>query len=115
MTKINKNNEDIDFLIGKKMAEKLQEEMEAADVIPEFEVITDIDDVPKELIFSHSAIYLLFNRINKTKTFITGEQAEAFIGIAHDIKRNMLSKSTDNFTLNEYYVKFYQIKIQKKK
>ncbi len=42
--------------------------------------ITDIAQVPKNLLFSKNAIYSVINKESKTKSYINGVQAEGFLG-----------------------------------
>lgn len=104
-------SDEIDELIGKKIVQKIEEEIELAEKVPEYAIITDFELVPAELTFSTSAIYMVFNRSTKMKTFINGTQAESIIGLASNVKINLTSKTSDNFTVNEYFVRFHQIKL----
>ena len=84
----------IDQLISRKIEEKIQRERILAQQRKNTKkvVVTDFQDVPQDMIFSHKAIYLVFNRKNQTESFINGVQAEGIIGMNADIRQNMLNK-----------------------
>ncbi len=103
------NHASLDELIKMKMEEELNAEREKAKVKPKTQVITDIAKVPKDLIFSKKAIYRIFNRTNKTETFLNGLQAEAMLGLQTSIRAKIRSGEMDAFSTNDSYVKFEKI------
>lgn len=50
----------------------------------EKETITDIKKIPPDKKFHKDTIYKVFNRQQKTETFVTGEQAENLMGYTDD-------------------------------
>ena len=99
----------LDELIKMKMEEELNEELEKLKELPQKKVITDISQVPKNLIFSKKSIYKLFNRINKTETFVNGLQAEAILGLQSAIRGKMLAGELSAFSTEDAYVKFERV------
>ena len=70
--------------LEKAFEDKLEAEIAAAKEKKEELKIVDSSKVPKELLFSTKAVYKVFNRNNKTETFVNGEQAEAMIKYTND-------------------------------
>lgn len=99
----------IDELIKMKMEEEIQAEFKKAQEKPKRQVITDISKVPKELIFSKKAVYKVFNRINKTETYINGMQAEAMLGLQNSTREKIQAGKMDAFSNDILYVKFEKI------
>lgn len=99
----------LDELIKIKMEEELKAELEKAKEKPKKKIITDISKVPVELIFSKEAVYKLFNRENKTETFINGIQAESMLGLQNNIREKIKSGQMDAFSTDKAYVKFEKI------
>ncbi len=109
----NKDKEEMLFssasledLIKMKIENELNEELAKSNVKPSRKVYTDIKDVPQYLIFSAKATYKLFNRRNKTETFINGLQAEALIGTEHAVREKVYAGKLSAFATDEAYVKF---------
>lgn len=103
------NHASLDELIKMKMEEELNAEKAKAKEKPLIKVITDISEVPKDLIFSKKAVYRIFNRITKTETFLNGLQAEAMLGLQTSIKTKILAGEIDAFSTDDSYVKFEKI------
>lgn len=99
----------LDELIKMKMEEELKAEFEKAKQKPQIQVINDISKVPKDLIFSKKAVYKIFNRINKTETYINGLQAESMLGLQNNIREKIKSGQMDAFSTDSAYVKFEKI------
>lgn len=99
----------LDDLIKMKMEEELKAEIEKAKNKPQKQIITDISKVPEKLIFSKKAIYRIFNKINKTETFINGLQAEAMLGMQIAMRARIKKGETDTFSTDSAYVKFEKI------
>jgi len=101
----------LDELIKIKMEEELKAEFKKAKEKPQICVITDISQVPTDLIFSKKAVYRLFNRINKTETCINGIQAESLLGLQNTVREKIKAGEMDAFSTDTVYVKFEKIKI----
>jgi len=99
----------LDELIKMKMEEELKAEFEKAKESPKIDIITDISKVPTHLIFSKQAVYKIFNRINKTETYLNGLQAEAMLGLQNSIREKIKSGQMDAFSTDCAYVKFEKI------
>jgi superfamily II RNA helicase len=100
------SNASLEDLIKMKIENELNEELTKLNTKPSYKVYTDIKDVPRELIFSAKATYKLFNRRNKTETFINGLQAEALIGTEHAIRAKVSTGELSAFATDDAYVKF---------
>ncbi|MFR1671780.1 MAG: hypothetical protein ACLSWI_02420 [Candidatus Gastranaerophilaceae bacterium] len=100
------NGASLDDLIKMKFEKEFKEELEKSKQKPEKKVYTDISEVPKNLIFSKSSVYKLFNRNTKCETYIDGVQAEALIGIQNNIRDKMLEGALNAFVTDDAYVKF---------
>lgn len=96
----------LEDLIKMKIEDELREEMERAKQKPEKRTYTDISQVPKALIFSTQSTYKLFNRNNKTETYINGLQAEALIGTQHAVREKVAQGLLGAFATDDAYVKF---------
>jgi hypothetical protein len=105
------NHASLDELIKMKMEEELNAELEKARIKPEIKIITDISNVPENLIFSKRAVYKLFNRINKVETYINGLQAEAMLGLQTANRAKIKAGQMDAFSTDCAYVKFEKIEI----
>lgn len=103
------NHASLDELIKLKMEEELKIEMEKAKVKPKQEIIKEISKVPTELIFSKKSVYKVFNRINKTETYINGVQAEGMLGLQTTMRAKILAGEMDAFSTDNAYVKFEEI------
>jgi len=99
----------LDELIKMKMEEELKAEFDKAKEMPKSVIITDISKVPTKLIFSKQAVYKIFNRLNKTETYINGMQAEAMLGLQNSIREKIKSGQMDAFSTDSAYVKFEKI------
>lgn len=106
------NSASLDELIKQKMEEELQAEFEKSKQKPEKEILTDISKVPTDLIFSKNAVYKVFNRLNKTETYINGMQAESMIGLQSSIREKIKNGQMDAFATDGAYVKFEQVERQ---
>lgn len=105
------NHASLDELIKIKMEEELKAEFDKSKEKPELRIITDISKVPADLIFSKHAVYKIFNRINKTETYLNGLQAEAMLGLQTVIREKIRSGQMDAFSTDTAYVKFEQIEL----
>ena len=99
----------LDELIKQKMEEELAAEMEKARTVPKKQVITEISKVPKEMIFSKKAIYKIFNKVNKTESFLNGLQAEALLGLQNSVRAKIRAGEMDAFSTDNAYVKFEKV------
>ena len=99
----------LDELIKIKMEEEIKIEYEKSLQKTEKKVITDIKEVPSDLIFSKRAVYRLFNRVQKTQTFINGLQAEALLGLQTSMRAKIKAGEAEAFSTDNAYVKFEKI------
>jgi hypothetical protein len=100
-------NTDIDKLIEQKIECEIQQEIDDANKIKEITLIKDFSKVPRDKVFDNSATYKVFNRKTKKEAFINGPQAESLLGLNKSIRDDIENGYIDNFTMNEYYVRFH--------
>ena len=73
--------------------------------------ITDIKQVPQDLLFTKNAVYTVINKESKTKSYINGVQAEGFLGSQELLREKFISGQTDYFVSGNNYIKFFKVKI----
>lgn len=105
------SNASLDELIKMKMEEELKQEFKKSKEKITQRIETDIKCVPKELIFSKRAIYKVFNKINKTETYINGLQAESMLGVQNLLREKIKNAECDVFSTDFAYIKFDKIKL----
>jgi len=98
---------NIEQLIEQKIETEIQTEMDEAKKEKETVIIKDFNDVPKGKLFDKNTTYKVFNRKTKKETYINGVQAESFLGLNISVRDDLERKYIDNFTVNEYYVRFH--------
>lgn len=103
------NHASLDDLIKMKMEEELAFELTKNKIVPEEKTITDISKVPVDLIFSKKAVYKVFNRVNKTESYVNGLQAEAMLGLQIAMRTKIKAGAMDAFSTDNAYVKFEKI------
>ncbi len=113
-----KSDKNEDILLNNKTLEelirmKIQDEFESK---PEqkthpTKTVTEIKEVPKNIIFSKSAIYKVYNRRNKTETYVNGIQADAMLGMQNSIRERILNGTLSVFSTDEAYVKFEKAEV----
>lgn len=98
------NNKSLDELI--KM--KIEQEFKSNGRKPQKakHPVTQLQDVPKEKIFSNDSVFRLYNRLNKTETNISGIQADAMLGIQQSIREKILEGMLTAFSTEDAYIKF---------
>lgn len=99
-------NASLDELIKMKMEEEIKTEFQKSNQKTQKMIIKDISKVPSDLIFSKSAVYKMFNRVNKSETYLNGIQAEAMIGLQSNIREKIKDGKMDAFSTENAYVKF---------
>ena len=102
-------NASLDELIKIKMEEELKIEIEKSKQKAEKIIEKDIAKTPTALIFSKFATYRMFNRTNKSETFLNGIQAEAMLGLQTSVREKIKSGQVDAFSTENAYVKFEQV------
>jgi hypothetical protein len=73
-------------------------------------VITDIKKVPQNFLFSKDSVFVVINKISKTKSYINGIQADGFLAGQNVLRERLKSGSTDSFISGNCYIKFYKYK-----
>ena len=87
---------------------KIEQEFKSKKITkkPEKQTITDICKVPAEKIFSKDSVFRVYNRTDKTETFVNGIQADAMIGIQTGIREKFLNKTLSAFATDDSFVQF---------
>lgn len=100
------NNASLEDLIKMKIEKEFMADLKKAKVPSSKRVFENIQDVPKDKIFSKFAVYRCFNRNTGCETFINGVQAEGLIGIQNNVREKVLRGELSAFTTDDVYVKF---------
>ena len=100
------SNTSLDELIKKKIEKEFVSEIEQAKRPKEKKHITDISKVPQNLIFSRQSVFKVFNRLNKSETYINGIQAEALTGTQNNIHDKLKNGEISTFVTQDGYIKF---------
>ena len=100
------SNTSLDELIKKKIEREFVTELEQAKRPKEKKHITDITKAPKNLIYSRQSVFKVFNRINKSETYINGVQAEALTGTQNSIHDKLQNGEISTFVTKDAYIKF---------
>lgn len=100
------NNASLDELIRMKIEEEFKTELKTKKQKPEVVTLTDLKEVPREKIFTKDSTFRVYNRNNKTETFIDGVQADAMIGLKNAIREQFLNKTLTAFSTDDTFVKF---------
>ena len=108
--KILLNDEEYEKFVNTKTEQEFIKEIEGSKSVKK-EIIKDFKRVPREKVFTKDTLYLVMNKQSKTKSYINGVQAEAFLGSENILRENFLSKKTDSFVSGDNYIKFYKYKV----
>ena len=108
---IRSSSPSFDELMMQKFAQEAKTEIEEQKNKKDNEIIEDFKLLPKEYIFSIKSVYKLFNRINKTQSFINGLQFESYVASNSTLKKKLLDKKIDCFANEQYYISFYNARI----
>ena len=94
----------IDELIKMKIEEEFISQKPVKSSPPK--VVTELKDVPRDVIFSKNSVFKVYNRKNKTQTFINGIQADSMLGLQHNVRAKILDKTLTAFSTEDVFVKF---------
>jgi predicted house-cleaning noncanonical NTP pyrophosphatase (MazG superfamily) len=101
----------LDELIKIKMEQEIKQEFDKSKNQPKIKLVTDISKVPQALIFSKKSVFKMFNRTNKSETYLNGVQAEALIGLQSSVRDKINSGLMDAFSTEDAYVKFESVEV----
>jgi len=112
------NNADVEkmLLTGKSIDEliqlKIEEDYKALKCVekPKSVKIFDISKLNKEIVFSKSAVYKVFNKNNRQESFVNGIQAEAMLGMQESVREALLNGRVKAFVTEDSYVEFVYAK-----
>lgn len=105
------NDSSYENFVNTKVEREFIQEINNNSGIKKKTIITDIKSVPKDKIFSKDAYYLVMNKKSRTKSYINGMQAEAFLGGNNSLREKFLTLNLDSFVNGDYYVKFQKLKV----
>lgn len=100
------NNKSLDDLIRQRIENEYISAIQKANEVKKKKRISDISQVPKDLIFTTKSIFRIFNRKSGTETKINGAQAEALLGLQNNIREKISNGQMNAFTTSDAYVKF---------
>jgi len=103
------NNASLDELIKMKIEEEFKSNSKQQKQKANKQIITNLNEAPKDLIFSKNSVFRVYNRINKTESLINGIQADAMIGIQSGIREKFLDGSLTAFSTDDAFVKFEKV------
>lgn len=109
--KILLNDSEYDKFVSSKIEkdfENILEEKTAKNT----EILSDISQVPKTLLFSKDSTFEVINKTNRTKSYINGLQAEGFLGDKSFERSKLLNAEVDSFVRDNIFVKFVKCKIK---
>lgn len=104
------NNASLDELIRMKIEQEFKSAKPKQE--PKTRIITDLKSVPKELIFSKTSTFRVYNRKDKSETFVNGVQAEAMIGTQKGVREKFLDKTLTAFSTEDTFVKFEKAEVK---
>ena len=102
------NDEKYEKFINEKAEQEFNQILEDAKNLKNTE-IKDFKKVPKEMLFSKKAVYLVINKSSKTKSYVNGIQAEGLLGNKEILREKLVSGVTDSFVSDDNFVKFYKL------
>lgn len=101
----------IDDIINSKMEEEIKNAAINKKKTSE-KIVTDFKLVPKNLIFDKCTIFKVFNRTNKTISYINGLQAEAMLGMQKGLYEKIKQGIIKTFSTENEYVQFEKTRIK---
>ncbi len=96
----------IDELIKIKLKEEIQSAFTKVKVKFEKKRVFDIKSVPQSEIFGKKAVFKIFNKNNKTISYINGIQAESMLGMDNLTREKLLKGEAEVFSTDNSFVKF---------
>ena len=93
----------------KKLNIEAQKELEAASNPNSLQPVSVVEfsKLPAKFIFSKFACYKVFNRKNKTESFINGIQAESFLGTSKNLRFKLINREISSFATDDVFVRFH--------
>lgn len=101
------NDKNYEKFMNTKIQKEFEEITKGTNSAPA-EEIADINKVSSSDLFDKRAIYLVMNKLSRTKSYINGIQAEGFLGSDEIQRKKLLSKEADYFVSGDRYIKFFK-------
>ena len=107
------SGKSLDELIKIKMQRQIEEQIKNAKKKREFYSEKNIANVPKHLIFSNKSIFKVYSKTNQSESFITGIQADGFLGLRDDLRNQLLEGTLSAFEVDDAFITFDRIELEK--
>jgi hypothetical protein len=98
-------------LVTTKIEQEFKKDLEQVKSKKKQEEIFDIKEVPENKLFSKSAVFEILNKNSKTKSYISGVQAEGFLGTQYSTRKKLLNGEIESFVSGNNYIKFVKVKV----
>ncbi len=109
--KILMNDYAYDKILKSKIEKEFISDINNSSLKKECKEITDLKKVPRDKIFSKSAVFEILNKNSKTKSYINGVQAEGFLGTQYSDREKLLNGEIESFVSGNNFIKFVKIKV----
>ena len=96
----------LDELIAKKIEEDYKNLLKEVRKPVSISKITDLENLPPDVIFSKKSVFKTFNKTTRTESYINGLQAEGLLGLQKDTREALISGKTKSFISGDTYVEF---------
>ncbi|MBP3923930.1 hypothetical protein J6E39_01645 [bacterium] len=100
------SNKSLDDLIRIKIQQEIDSIEKNQKNTQEKTIIRNIANVPQNLIFSKKSYFKVFNKANKTESYINGIQADGLLGLQNLVREKFLQGKCDVFSCENGFVKF---------
>lgn len=100
------SNKSLDDLIRIKIQQEINAIENNQKNPTEKKIIRNIAEVPQNLIFSKKSFFKVFNKTNRTESYINGLQADGFLGLQNLVREKILQGKSDVFSCENGFVKF---------
>lgn len=107
------SGKSLDELIRLKMRQQMEEEIKNSKKQREIYEEHDIKKVPQKLILSQKSTFKVFSKITKTESYITGIQADGFLGLRDDLRREVLDGNLSAFEVDDAFVSFEKAELER--
>ena len=107
------SGKSLDELIKIKMQQQMEEEIKNSKKKKESYLERDISKVPKDMILSSKSIFKVFSKSTKSESFISGLQADGFLGLRDDLRLQVLNGELSTFEIDDAFISFEKIELEK--
>lgn len=107
------SGKSLDELIKIKMQQQMEEEIKNSKKKKDSYLERDISKVPKDMILSSKSIFKVFSKSTKSESFISGLQADGFLGLRDDLRLQVLNGELSTFEIDDAFISFEKIELEK--